>query len=298
MFNNNPDLRGHLEKIEMTPEQIEEYIKCKSDVFYFAKYFYIYTPTGVKPIALRPYQSKVLQVLAAKVDGYNNRIIMQGRQTGKTTIATLYLLWKALFENAKTIAILANKLDQALEIMNRIKESYIRLPMWLQQGIDPLRGGWTRKTIGMDNGSKIFASASSSTAIRGKSANYMLVDEFAFLDQSVAEDFISSVMPVQSSDPNSQVILVSTPNGMNHFADIWLKAVAKENSFIPAKVQWWEVEGHDEAWKAKIIRDFGAKHFAQEYACPNGKSVVRIKRGDTVFDTTLESLWDIMSLEL
>lgn len=298
MFQGADNIRGHKEKVEMTPEQVEEYAKCQNDIFHFAKYFYILTPKGSKPIPLREYQIREIKTLCAKVEGKNNRIIMQGRQSGKTTIATLYLTWKALFEEDKTIAILANKLAQALEIMARIRDAYIRLPLWLQQGIDPQRGGWSKSCIGLDNGTKIFAAASSTSSIRGKSVNYMLVDEFAHLDDSIAEDFIQSVMPVQTSDPDAELILISTPNGMNHFADIWQNAVAGENSYIPCKVQWWEIEGRDEAWKARVIRDYGVKHFAQEYACCDKNQKVKIRRNGIESIVTFEELHSILEHEL
>lgn len=298
MFQGADNIRGHKEKIEMTPEQVEEYVKCKTDIFHFAKYFYILTPKGSKPIPLREYQIREIKTLCAKVEGKNNRIIMQGRQSGKTTIATLYLTWKALFEEDKTIAILANKLNQALEIMARIRDAYVRLPLWLQQGIDPQRGGWSKSCIGLDNGTKVFAAASSATTIRGKSVNYMLVDEFAHLDDSIADDFIQSVMPVQASDPDAELILISTPNGMNHFADIWQKAVAGESSFIPCKVQWWEIDGRDEAWKSRVIRDFGAKHFAQEYACCDKNQKVKIRRNGIESIVTFEELHSILEHQL
>ena len=298
MYQGAAYIRGHKEKIEMTEEQLEEYVKCKTDIFHFAKYFYILTPKGSRPIPLREYQIREVKTLCAKVEGKNNRIIMQGRQSGKTTIATLYLTWKALFEEDKTIAILANKLSQALEIMARIRDAYVRLPLWLQQGIDPQRGGWSKSCIGLDNGTKVFAAASSSSAIRGKSVNYMLVDEFAHLDDSIADDFIQSVMPVQASDPDAELILISTPNGMNHFADIWQKAVAGENSFIPCKVQWFEIDGRDEAWKARIIRDYGVKHFAQEYACCDGDQLVKVRRNGIVSVLTLKELHSILENEL
>jgi hypothetical protein len=126
----------------------------------------------------------------------------------------------------------------------------------------------------------------------------MLVDEFAHLDDSIADDFIQSVMPVQASDPDAELILISTPNGMNHFADIWQKAVAGANSFIPCKVQWYEIEGRDEAWKARIIRDFGAKHFAQEYACCDGKQRVKIRRNGVESVVTMEELYSMLEHQI
>ena len=150
MWQKTAELRGHLEEIEITKEQMDEYVKCSKDIFYFSKYFYILSDEGEVPIKLREYQDRIVKMLVAKYydknnDIRNNRIIMMGRQCGKTTIATLYILWYALFNNDKTIAVLANKEDQAKEIMLRIRSAILKLPLWLQQGINPDRGGWPRR---------------------------------------------------------------------------------------------------------------------------------------------------------
>ena len=168
------ELRGHLEEIELTKEQMDEYVKCSRDIFYFSKYFYILTDESEAPIHLREYQERIIRCIVGKYydkEGVirNNRICMMGRQAGKTTIATLYILWYALFNGDKTIAVLANKEDQAKEIMLRIRSAILKLPLWLQQGINPDRGGWSKESIGFDNGTKIFCAASGSSAIRGKS---------------------------------------------------------------------------------------------------------------------------------
>lgn len=280
MFFGNPRLRGTGEHIEMTKEEMKEWLKCSQDIFHFATYFYINAADGMHPIKLRPYQEKIVQTLIANVPNKNNRIIMQGRQTGKTTIATLYLTWLALFRQNKTIAVLANKEAQAIEIMSRIKDAYVNLPLWLQQGINKDVGGWTKGCIGLDNGTKIFAAASSSSSIRGKTVDYMLVDEFAHLDANIAEDFMMSVFPTQASRLDSKLILISTPKGMNHFYDIWMKAVNNQNSFIPCKVQWNEIEGRDDEWRARMIKDNGPVFFAQEYACLHGNEEVEIQHPD------------------
>lgn len=255
---------------------------------------------GMAPMVLRDYQKKELEVLEANVPGKNNRIIMQGRQTGKTTLATLYLLWLALFKKDKIIAILANMEAQALEILDRIKQAILMLPMWLQQGINPQRGGWSARAVGFDNGTKIFAAASSSSSIRGKTVDYMLVDEFAHLDAHVAIPFMNSVFPTQSSRSDAKLILISTPLGMNHFYDIWTKAVKGENNFIPCKIQWWEVEGRDEKWKENIIRNNsdGAKYFAQEYACLEENEPITIRYNGKVIDTTMKELYSMVENRL
>src|SRR5574344_642770 len=298
MFFGNPRLRGTGEHCEMTQEEMKEWLKCSQDIFHFATYFYINAADGMHPIQLRPYQDKIVQTLIANVPNKNNRIIMQGRQTGKTTIATLYLTWLALFRQNKTIAVLANKEAQAIEIMSRIKDAYVNLPLWLQQGINKDVGGWTKGSIGLDNGTKIFAAASSSSSIRGKTVDYMLVDEFAHLEPGIADTFMMSVFPTQSSRKDARLILISTPFGMNHFYDIWQKAVQGVGSFLAAKVQWYEIEGRDEAWKERIIRDTNPQFFAQEYACLNKDEKIKIKYCNNEVELTIKELADMMAENL
>ena len=299
MFHGIDNLRGHNEAIEMTKEQLAEYAKCAASCEYFSKYFYIMQDKkGFAPMELRPYQRKELEVLEADVPGKNNRIIMQGRQTGKTTLVTLYLSWLATFRQYKTIAVLANQESQALEILDRIKQAIQAMPLWLQPGINPQRGGWSAHAVGFDNGTKIFAAASSNSSIRGKTVDYMLVDEFAHLEPNVAKPFMESVFPTQSSRSDAKLILISTPNGMNQFYDIWSKAVntPEVSDFIPCKVQWWEVEGRDEAWRDNIIRNNvdGQRLFAQEYACLDEDELITVRQNGKVFTTTMKELESII----
>ena len=273
MFFNNEKLRGAGETVPMTEEEIKEYIKCKNSIFHFAKYFTIIGPAGEEKMKLRDYQEKIVKVICAKIPEKNNRIIMMGRQTGKTTIATLYILWYALFHKSKCIAVLANKASQAEEILLRIKNAYTELPMWLQQGLVK----WNNGEITMENKTKIFCGASSSSSVRGKSIDLLLVDEFAFIDDNMATKFMQSVFPTQAAKKDAMMMLISTPKGMNHFYDIWTKAVAGKNSFIPCKVQWYEVEGRDEKWLQKQIQDNGEMFVNQEYKCLCGNEKVNIQ---------------------
>lgn len=283
MWMKSAELRGHLESVEITKEQMDEYIKCSRDIFYFCKYFYIsQDKKGMAPIELREYQERIVRMFLAEYKDKegnvrNNRIITLGRQGGKTTICTLFILWYALFNKDKEIAVLANKEQQAKEIMLRIRAAILKLPLWLQPGINPDRGGWSKESIGFDNGCKIFCAASGSSAIRGRTVDLMLVDEFAFLPAEDADDFIKSVFPTQSSRSDAMLILISTPHGMNQFYNIWQKAVAGINSFVPGKVQWYEIPGRDEKFKQKMIRDLGIQTFMQEYACLCGHEQITVK---------------------
>ena len=67
----------------------------------------------------------------------DNRFVIckMPRQVGKTTTVAAYLLWKILFNEEYSIAILANKDRQAREILGRIQLMFEHLPKWLQMGV-------------------------------------------------------------------------------------------------------------------------------------------------------------------
>jgi hypothetical protein len=182
-----------------------------------------------------------------------------------TTVATVYLLHYALFEEDKTVAILANKESTAIEILSRLKLAYTELPIWLQRGISEQNGGWAKKAVGLENGIKIIAGSTASSAIRGMSAGLVFLDEFAFVPDNIADDFMSSVYPTIASGKKAKIIIVSTPNGMNHFYDIYRKATRGENNFMPIKIRWDEVPGRDDKWREEIIRDIGPAKWNQEF---------------------------------
>ena len=82
-----------------------------------------------------------------------------------TTTAVVILLHYVLFNDHKLVALLANKGDAAREILDRIKLSFEELPQWLQSGIKY----WNKGSVELENGCKIIAGSTTSSAIRGKS---------------------------------------------------------------------------------------------------------------------------------
>ena len=147
---------------------------------------------------------------------------------------TAYLIHQAIFRDNINIAILANKRETSFELMQKLQTSYENLPKWLQQGVL----AWNKGSIELENGSRITASSTSSSAVRGFSYNIVMLDEFAFVPTNVAEDFFSSVYPTISSGKSTKVIIVSTPNGMNHFYKLWNDAEKGRNSYRPTEAHW------------------------------------------------------------
>lgn len=247
--------------IEWTPELLDEYIKCSKSPIYFIENYVkiINVDRGLVAFELYQYQKEIIEALQNQ--RYN--IITMARQSGKTTTLVGYILWYIIFNSEKTVAVLANKGDTAREILGRIQLSYSHLPKWLQQGVSE----WHKGSFILENNSKVLAAASSSDSIRGFSINFLYVDETAFVRNW--DEFYTSVFPTITSGKETQVCLISTPNGLNHFHDIWDLAVKKKNDYYPILVTWDKVPGRDEEWKEKTLSgmNFNYEKFNQEFNC-------------------------------
>ena len=260
-YKGNPNLKAENVQIEFTKENIEEYIMCKEDPIYFAKNYIkiVSLDDGLIPFSMYDFQEELI------TNFHQNRfnIAKLPRQTGKSTTVVSYLLHYALFNDNIRIAILANKAATAIELLGRLQLSYENLPKWLQQGV----GSWNKGSLELENGSKIVAASTSSSAVRGNSFNIIFLDEFAFIPNHIAEQFFSSVYPTISSGQSTKVIIISTPNGMNMFYKLWHDAERGKNGYIPLEVHWSAVPGRDAEWKRQTIANTSERQFTQEFEC-------------------------------
>ena len=257
----NPNLKKANTPIEFSQENILEFMRCKEDPVYFAnKHIKIVSiDEGLVPFRMYPFQKKLIS------NFHENRfnICKMPRQTGKSTTVVSYLLHYAVFNDNINIAILANKASTARDLLGRLQLAYENLPRWMQQGII----SWNKGSLELENGSKISANSTSSSAVRGGSYNVIFLDEFAFIPNHIADDFFASVYPTISSGQKSKVIIVSTPRGMNHFYRMWHDADRGKNEYVPTEVHWSEVPGRDEEWKEQTIANTSEQQFKVEFEC-------------------------------
>jgi hypothetical protein len=257
----NVNLKKKGTTIDWTPEMIQEFIKCSEDPIYFAeKYIQIvHVDHGLIPIELYDYQKEIIEKTT------NNRrvAVVTSRQAGKTTTAVVIILHFALFNDHKTVALLANKGDAAREILDRVQIAYQALPKWLQQGVVE----WNKGSVSFENGCKILAGSTSSSAIRGKSISFLYIDETAFVENW--DKFFASVFPTISSGNTTKILLTSTPQGLNHFFKTVVGAREKRNGYELIEVPWQRVPGRDDAWKQETLdaMDGDTEKFAQEFDC-------------------------------
>ncbi len=257
----NPNLKKANVQQEWTKKQLQEYTRCMDDPLYFIQTYVriVSLDEGLIPFKMYPFQKEMVGTF------HKNRftICKLPRQSGKSTTMISYLLHYSLFNPSVNIAILANKAATARDLLGRLQLAYEHLPKWLQQGVM----SWNKGSLELENGSKILASSTSASAVRGGSYNIIFLDEFAYVPSNVAEQFFSSVYPTISSGKSTKVMIVSTPHGMNMFYKLWTDAEERRNSYIPIEVHWSEVPGRDEKWRKETIANTSEQQFQTEFEC-------------------------------
>ena len=245
-----------------TADMVTELRKCKDDILYFAEnFFYVVTlDSGKKKIELYDAQRRILRSLV------DNRFacILSSRQAGKTTLLTIFALWMICFHSDYRLAIVANKETTAINIFKRVRMAYEQLPNYIKPGVkDYAKTGMT-----LGNDSSIIISTTTTTSIRGDTLNCICLDEAAFIETHLLDEFWASVIPAISSGKTSKILMVSTPQGVgNKFHQIYTGAeTGKLKEWKAERIDWWEVPGRDENWKRTMVEVLGSEEkFLQEF---------------------------------
>jgi hypothetical protein len=260
---------------DYSDEEIEEIVKCSTDIYYFLhKYCKIKSKDGsYQSFRLRDYQYQQID------DLLNNKYVILGwsRQSGKTVGISLYLLWRLLFFPDFGVALLANKGKTSGEVLSKIKSMYLNLPFFLQAGIL----GWNGGTVVFDNDSKVFCGPTTEDSINGVSVNIIYIDEMSYCfsgrnKYEKQKDFIANALPVISSIENGQCVISSTPNGKDYFYELFDGAMKGANDFKASIVKWFNIKERTQQWADEQIRIIGIDKFRIQF--------------EMSFDTTSESL--------
>ena len=255
-------------------DQIADLLACMdpdNGYLYFARKFaYIQHPVQGK-LLYDPYEYQL-----GLMDSYHNfrfNINMMPRQTGKTTCASIYLAWYAMFVPDQTILVAAHKYTGAQEIMSRIRFVYESCPDHIRAGVT----SYNKQSIEFENGSRIVAQTTTGNTGRGMSISLLYCDEFAFVQPNIAEEFWTSISPTLAT--GGRAIITSTPNSdEDTFATIWKLSQEKfdahgneqdlgTNGFHGFVAEWHEHPDRDEKWKEDEIGRIGEEKFRREYGC-------------------------------
>jgi hypothetical protein len=111
----------------------------------------------------------------------------------------------------------------------------------------------------------------------------------------LVEEFWNSVIPVISSGKKTKIFVVSTPNGVaNKFYEIYSGAEKDENGWKAERIDWWEIPGRTEKWKAQMIGALGsAESFNVEFGnCVEGLSILSININNKIENITIKDLYE------
>jgi hypothetical protein len=246
----------------------EEYLKCAGDPIYFLKKF-VFIQTSEGRMLFTPYlfQEKLLYLL----NKHDRTLILKSRQLGITTLTAAYALWLMLFKKDQSILALAPTQEKARNIVDKVRFAYSQLPSWLK--IAALEDN--KLSLILENGSKIKAASGASESARGYTANVLILDEAAFIEN--AEDLWGSAQ--QTLATGGRAIVLSTPNGIGQwFHQQWVGAESEENNFIPVRLPWSVHPLRNQKWREDQDKELGKRLAAQECDCNFNSS------GDTYFE--------------
>ena len=260
MYRGYYNLRSADDEVTLTEYQINEIIKCSTDVEYFLRnYCYVHTrDNGMQLFPLRPRQQEELPVL-------NNEKMIKSdwyRQSGYTTLVMAYLLWKVLFTPNLACLYMIPKKELAYENFHeKVRLVYISLPFWMQRGVKE----WTKQGIKLDNGSIFYARAASADNAMGIGWDYIFIDEFGWIKDKAMMEIVNSLFPCINASKKAHLILAQSHRfGRQTPANLlfWKNTTLP---FYVSEFTWDQDERLDEKWAETEKSRIGYKNFEHQY---------------------------------
>jgi hypothetical protein len=194
-----------------------------------------------------PWQERVLRSSSRRL------LLNCSRQAGKSTIASVLALHRALFHANSLVLLLSPSLRQSSELFRKVLERLASLPS------APDRREDNRLSLTFANGSRIVSLPSSEATVRGFSGVSLIVeDEAAF----VTDALYVAVRPMLAVS-RGRLVLMSTPNGKRgHFFVEWSGA---EDGWDRYRIAAREVPRITQEFLQEERRSLGEWRFRQEY---------------------------------
>ncbi len=223
---------------------------------------FIQTEEGIKEVSNVRYLGNWVEMYDC-LDVEDCVYYTNGIKSHNSTTVGAFALWYAIFNSDKFIGIASNKASSAKDLLRRIKIMYEELPFYLKPGVIE----YNKNSIEFENGSKIETAGTTEDTFRGRSISLCLLDETAFVSDSIAREFYTSIYPAVSSSNEAKIIIISTPNGVfNLFHEIYSGAEEGRNEYKCMKVTWDMIPGRDNKWKENQIKNMGnIQKFNQEF---------------------------------
>ena len=220
-----------------TKEQLLlEYTRCVKNTPYALKtYLQTYDNTQSRYVPLELFPDQVS--LVEDYENYNENIALKYRQAGVSTVTAAWASKKLVFaskQKPEKILIIANKLDTAVEMANKIRGFTEQWPSWVGVGFSPEKNA--ARHFKLSNGCEVKAVATSKDALRGYTPTILIFDEAAYIEAD--GDFWAACMASLST--GGKVVVVSTPNGYDPiYYEIYEQANRGMNDFKISEMFWY-----------------------------------------------------------
>jgi hypothetical protein len=185
------------------------------------------------PLDLFPDQVKLI----TDYDAYNENVALKYRQAGVSTVTAAWASKKIAFakkSKPEKILIIANKLDTAVEMANKVRAFTEQWPKWV--GIEFSQEKNAQRHFKLNNDCEVKAVATSKDALRGYTPTILIFDEAAYIEAD--SDFWAACMASLST--GGKVIVVSTPNGYDPiYYEIYDQSLRGMNDFKISEMFWY-----------------------------------------------------------
>jgi hypothetical protein len=194
-----------------------------------------------------PWQEAFLRARPARA------LLLASRQAGKSTVTAAAALHEAVYRSPSTVLLLSPAQRQSAELLSRVRALLNRLPD------PPVLTGEGALSVRLANGSRILSLPGTEATVRGFSADLLIIDEAARVDDVLYE----AVRPMLAVT-GGRLVALSTPWGRRGwFWESWSGSESWHRVRVPAD----EVPRISAEFLEEERRTLPALVFASEYAC-------------------------------
>ena len=226
--------------------------KLRDAKFYMENFLHIRTKDQrIVKLNLKPAQQRLYDIIQGeRAAGKPVRIIiLKARQLGFSTAIEGLFFHDTVTRPLVETLIIAHSSDSTTKLFRMNKLFFDMLP----KNLRPMRKSSNAREIVFENPEKNAerkslnpglrsaircVTAGSDGAGRGSTLTNVHASEAAFWKNM--KETLDGLLSAVPDDPQTAVIIESTPNGFNEFKDFWDDAVAGKNGFLPLFFPWYE----------------------------------------------------------
>lgn len=160
--------------------------------------------------------------------------LIKSRQLGFSTLSLAICLYNVCTKSNIECLIVSYDLKSADSLFERLKIMYNTIP----DVIKPKAINNNKKELKLINNSRIICTTAGNKDLgRGSTYTWIHLSEFGFWKDNSDKQLLALE---QALTPNGNLVIESTPNGLNHLYNIYLKAKNHENLYHPFFYNWYE----------------------------------------------------------